>query len=94
MTIRLGRPTSAGTSTRLSNGGRLNDPLGLTLAVNEDILAANDNDGLAVTEPNSLQSATILLDPAGAGVPFGVTAVPRQGVYVMDDGTKILDLLP
>jgi hypothetical protein len=33
------------------------------LAVNGDILATNGNDGnLAVTEPNSLLSATILLD--------------------------------
>jgi hypothetical protein len=64
------------------------------LAVNGDILATNGNDGnLAVTEPNSLLSATILLDRQGAGVLFGVTAVPRQGVYVVDDPTNTLDLL-
>ena len=65
----LGRHTSAGTGTMLSSGGSPNDPLGLTLAVNGDILARKGNDGnLVVTKPNGVQRATILLDPAGAGV--------------------------
>ena len=90
----LSRQTSAGTGTTLSSGGSLNDPLGLTLAVNGDILTTNGNDGnLVVTKPNGVQSATILLDPAGAGVLFGLTAVPGQGVYFVDDGTNTLDLL-
>jgi hypothetical protein len=90
----LSRTTSAGTGSTLSSGGSLNDPLGLTLAVNGDILTANGNDGnLVVTKPNGVQSATILLDPAGAGVLFGLTAVPEQGVYFVDDGTNTLDLL-
>jgi len=90
----LSRRTSAGTGTTLSSGGSLNDPLGLTLAVNGDILTTNGNDGnLVVTKPNGVQSATILLDPAGAGVLFGLTAVPGQGVYFVDDGTNFLDLL-
>jgi len=90
----LSRQTSAGTGATLSSGGSLNDPLGLTLAVNGDVLTANGNDGnLVVTKPNGVQSATILLDPAGAGVLFGLTAVPGQGVYFVDDGTNTLDLL-
>ena len=90
----LGRQTSAGTGTTLSSGGSLNDPLGLTLAVNGDILTTNGNDGnLVETKPNGVQRATILLDPAGAGVLFGLTAVPGQGVYFVDDGTNTLDLL-
>jgi DNA-binding beta-propeller fold protein YncE len=90
----LSRQTSAGTGSTVSSGGSLNDPLGLTLAVNGDILTANGNDGnLVVTKPNGVQSATILLDPAGAGVLFGLTAVPGQGVYFVDDGTNTLDLL-
>jgi hypothetical protein len=90
----LGRQSSASTGTTLSGGGSLNDPLGLTLAVNGDILTTNGNDGnLVVTKPNGVQKATILLDPAGAGVLFGLTAVPGQGVYFVDDGTNTLDLL-
>jgi hypothetical protein len=90
----LSRQTSAGTGSTLSSGGSLNDPLGLTLAVNGDIFTTNGNDGnLVVTKPNGVQSATILLDPAGAGVLFGLTAVAGQGVYFVDDGTNTLDLL-
>jgi hypothetical protein len=90
----LSRQTSAGTGSTLSSGGSLNDPLGLTLAVNGDILTTNGNDGnLVVTKPNGAQSATILLDPAGAGVLFGLTAVAGRGVYFVDDGTNTLNLL-
>ena len=90
----LSRQTSAGTGSTLSSGGSLNDPLGLTLAVNGDILTANGNDGnLVITKPNGIQSATILLDAAGAGVLFGLVDVPGQGVYFVDDGTNTLDLL-
>ena len=72
----------------------MNDPLGLTLAVNGDILATNGNDGnLVVTNPKGMQVNTILLDPAGAGVLFGLTDVPGQGVYFVDDGTNTLNLL-
>ena len=90
----LSRQTSAGIGTTLSSNGSLNDPLGLTLAVNGDILTTNGNDGnLVVTKPNGVQKETILLDPAGAGVLFGLTAVPGQGVFFVDDGTNTLDLL-
>ena len=90
----LTRQTSDETGSTLSIGGSLNDPLGLTLAVNGNILAANGNDGnLVVTKPNGIQTNTILLDPAGAGVLFGLTDVPGQGVYFVDDGTNTLNLL-
>ena len=90
----LTRQTSDLTGETLSSGGSLNDPLGMTLAVNGDILTANGNDGnLVVTRPTGTQIDTILLDPAGAGVLFGLTDVPGQGVYFVDDGTNTLDLL-
>jgi len=90
----LTRQSSDNTGSTLSIGGSLNDPLGMTLATNGDILTANGNDGnMVVTKPNGVQSATILLDPAGAGVLFGLTNVPGQGVYFVDDGTNALDLL-
>jgi hypothetical protein len=90
----LTRQSSDLTGETLSSGGSLNDPLGLTLAVNGDILTANGNDGnLVVTRPTGTQIDTILLDPAGAGVLFGLVDVPGQGVYFVDDGTNTLNLL-
>ena len=90
----LTRHSSALTGSTLSMGGSSSDPLGLALAVNGDILAANGNDGnLVITKPNGRQVDTVLLDPAGAGVLFGLTDVPGQGVYFVDDGTNTLDLL-
>ena len=87
----LTRHSTGGTGSTLSMGGSLNDPLGLTLAVNGNILTANGNDGnMVVTKPNGRQIDTILLDPAGAGVLFGLTDVPGQGVYFVDDGTNRL----
>jgi DNA-binding beta-propeller fold protein YncE len=90
----LSRQSSDGIGSTLSAGGGLNDPLGLTLAVNGNILAANGNDGnMVITKPNGVQVGTILLDAAGAGVLFGLTDVPGQGVYFVDDGTNTLNLL-
>jgi DNA-binding beta-propeller fold protein YncE len=90
----LTRQSSDDTGSTLSIGGSLNDPLGLTLAVNGNILSANGNDGnMVVTKRNGLQIDTILLDPAGAGVLFGLTDVPGEGVYFVDDGTNTLNLL-
>jgi hypothetical protein len=90
----LTRQSSDDTGSTLSIGGSLNDPLGLTLAVNGNILSANGNDGnMVVTKHNGLQIDTILLDPAGAGVLFGLTDVSGEGVYFVDDGTNTLNLL-
>lgn len=90
----LTRHSSDNTGSTLSSGGSLNDPLGLTLAANGNILTANGNDGnLVVTRPNGRQIDTILLDPAGAGVLFGLISVSGQGVYFVDDGTNTLNLL-
>ena len=90
----LTRQSSDNTGSTLSSGGSLNDPLGMTLAVNGDILTANGNDGnLVETTPKGAQISTVLLDPAGAGVLFGLTDVPGQGVYFVDDGDNTLKLL-
>ena len=46
----LHRSSSDNTGSTLSSGGSLNDPLGMALAINGNILTANGNDGnLAVT---------------------------------------------
>jgi len=42
------RRTSAGTGRLVSAGGRLNAPLGLTLAPNHNILTVNGGDGRGV----------------------------------------------
>jgi sugar lactone lactonase YvrE len=48
----LTRQSSGGIGSTLSSGGSLNDPLGMTLAVNGNILTVNGNDGFLV-ETNS-----------------------------------------
>jgi hypothetical protein len=90
----LTRHTSANLGTTLTSGGNLNGPLGLTLAVNGNILTVNSNDGnLVRTTAGGVQIETITLDQAGAGTLFGLTDVPGQGVYFVDDGMNTLNLL-
>lgn len=91
------RQTSAGTGTTISSGGSLNDPLGMTLSHKGRILTVNGNDGYLVeTTRQGVQVSKTLLDntgtPPGAGTLFGLTDVPGQGVYFVDDGTNTLNL--
>jgi len=90
------RQTSGRTGTTITRGGSLNDPLGLTLAANGDILTVNGNDGYLVqTTPDGLQVAKTLLDnngsPPGSGALFGLVTV-GQSVYYVDDATNTLNL--
>ena len=90
------RQSSAHTGFTVSKGGALNDPLGLTVAGNGDILTANGADGFMVqTTPEGRQVAKFLLDssgsPPGAGALFGLVAV-GQNVYYVDDATNTLNL--
>ena len=92
----LTRQTSAHTGITITKGGALNDPLGLTVASNGDILTVNGNDGFMVqTTPDGLQVAKFLLDssgsPAGAGALFGLVTV-GPNVYYVDDATNTLNL--
>ncbi len=78
----------------VASGAPLNGPLGLTLAPGGDLLAANGGDGnLVEVTPFGDQVATKLVDPAGAGVLFGLTVARRTGVYFVDDGDNTLRLL-
>jgi hypothetical protein len=95
----LDRTTSAGIGTTLSNGGSLNDPLGLVVTSNGHILTVNGNDGF-ITEitPKGDQVAKTSLDntpppPLGAGTLFGLAFDPSAGVYFVDNGTNTLNLL-
>jgi hypothetical protein len=91
------RDTSAGTGAIVTQGGSLNDPLGLTVSQDGNILAVNGNNGfLVVTTPNGDQVFRTLLDssgtPPGSGALFGLVHVPGEGLYYVDDATNTLNL--
>ncbi|MGH9529741.1 MAG: SMP-30/gluconolactonase/LRE family protein [Terriglobales bacterium] len=94
----LSRISSAGRGTTITKGGNLDDPLGLTVSSDGNILSVNGNNGYLVeTTPAGLQIATVLLDstgnPPGAGALFGLISVPGQGIYYVDDASNTLNLL-
>jgi hypothetical protein len=93
----LTRTSSNNSGATVSSGGSLNDPLGMALAINGDILTVNGNDGFLVeTTPSGAQIFTTLLDdtgsPPGAGALFGLTDVPGLGVVFVDDASNTLNL--
>jgi hypothetical protein len=73
----------------ISAGGDLNDPLGMVIAPNGDIVTANGNDGNAVeTTQFGTQIATATLDTnsGGGGNLFGIAlAAHGRGLYFVDD---------
>jgi hypothetical protein len=86
----------------VSTGGAINDPLGLAIAPNGDILTTNGGDGnLVETTPGGMQVAVKTLDatpappgPNGNGALFGLAVTPDQsGVYYVDDATNTLNQL-
>src|ERR1017187_2550399 len=90
------RQTTAHTGKTITKGGSLNDPLGLAVAPNGDILTANGAEGYMVqTTPDGLQVAKTLLDssgsPPGSGALFGLVTV-GQSVYYVDDASNTLNL--
>ncbi|HSZ64455.1 MAG TPA: SMP-30/gluconolactonase/LRE family protein [Terriglobales bacterium] len=92
----LSRQTTDHTGKTITKDGGLNDPLGLTVAPNGDILSANGDDGYMVqTTPDGLQVSKTLLDssgsPPGSGALFGLVTV-GQSVYYVDDATNTLNL--
>jgi hypothetical protein len=95
------RGRSDGAGDDVSAGGQLNNPLGLVIAPNGDILTVNAGDGLLLeTTPSGDQVASTLLDssgsPPGAGALFGLAIQPGgHGVYFVDDAAtpNQLDLL-
>jgi hypothetical protein len=79
----------------VSEGGHLNNPLGMTIAPNGDIVTANAADGNIVeTTPSGSQVATFETT-AGAGGLFGLTLAPlaKGGVYFVNDAVNTLELL-
>ena len=93
----LARTGSAGTGMTISGGGALNQPLGLAIAPNGDIVTVNGGDGNMVeTTPAGTQVAVKAVDVtgAGAGTLFGLAVRPNdQGVYFVNDGNNTLDVI-
>ena len=95
----LFRGGSAGTGLVVTSGGKLNVPLGLTVAPNGHVLTVNGGDGRIVeTTPHGTQVASRFLDksgsPRGAGALFGLAVAPfGTGVYYVDDAVNTLRLL-
>ncbi len=90
------RSTSAGIGTTLTSGFSLNDPLGLTVSANGDILTVNGGNGFLVrTSANGSQVARALLDdtgsPPGSGALFGLAPGPNGSVYFVDDAANTLN---
>jgi hypothetical protein len=83
-----------GGGTTVATGRHLNNPLGLTIAPNDDILTANANDGNIVeTRPSGSEFPPVDTG-AGAGGLFGLTVTPNgEGVYFVDDANNTLGLL-
>ncbi len=93
----MNRTTSAGMGMTVTEGGSLNDPLGLTVLPDGNIVTMNGDDGFAVvTTPSGHQIAKALLDntgtPPGAGALFGLAFVSGQGLYYVDDAANTLNL--
>jgi hypothetical protein len=82
--------------TTVTRGGKLNQPLGVILAPNGDILAANAGNGNMVEiSPTGKQLMTRTADKkTGAGSLFGlVLNADRSGIFYVDDGDNTLKLL-
>ncbi|HTZ95674.1 MAG TPA: hypothetical protein VMB18_04715 [Terriglobales bacterium] len=93
----LTRNSSDGTGRTVSEGGSLNDPLGLTVAPNGNIVTVDGDDGLVIeTTPSGHQIAKTLLDnngnPPGAGALFGLAFV-NNNLYFVDDDENALNLV-
>jgi plastocyanin len=82
--------------TVLTEGGHLKEPLGMVLAPNGNIITSNGGDGnLVETTPAGQQVAVQTADKkTGAGALFGLVVAPEgKGVYFVDDGENMLNLL-
>ena len=86
------RSDSAGTGSRLTSGGLLNDPLGLDVAPGGDVITANGADGLLVeTSPRGDQVAHRDTGAGGGGL-FGLAALPDR-LWFVNDAANTLQAL-
>ncbi len=86
-------PLGGGGET-VATGGYLNNPLGLAIAPNGDILTVNADDGNLV-ETTPIGAEFQPLDTgAGEGGLFGLAVAPRrEGVFFVNDANNSLELL-
>src|SRR5215469_655494 len=93
----LTRTQPAAAGDMVSEGGALNGPLGLVVALDGDILTVNAGDGNMVeTTPKGVQASVKAVDVSGmgGGTLFGLALVPSgEGVYYVDDGNNTFDRL-
>ena len=94
--------TSPSDGNTVTSRGAINDPLGLAIAPNGDILTTNGGNGnLVETRPNGKQVDVKMLDtipvtglPNGNGTLFGLAVAPGgAGVYFVDDGFNTFNIL-
>jgi hypothetical protein len=93
----VSRSTSGGTGATLFAGTPLNQPLGLAIAPNFDLIAANAGDGNMVEVNQSGQLVSfrnVDVSGQGGGTLFGL-AIAQDGsaLYYVDDGNNTLDVL-
>ena len=93
----LFRFADAGDGITVAQGRALNQPLGLAIAPNGDILTVNGGDGRIVeTPPDGNRITQRFIDVSqsgnGGGTLFGL-AVASNGVYFVDDGNNTLNVL-
>jgi sugar lactone lactonase YvrE len=71
----------------VAKGGKLNDPLGLAIAPNGDVVTMNGGDGNAIeTAPGGRTAATKTLVANGGGDLFGLAiASSANGIYFVND---------
>ena len=91
----LNRGGGGGPGQQITQGNLLNQPLGLAVAPNGDILTVNGGDGNIVeTTPKGAQVDSKLITPNGGGALFGLAVLPDLGgVYFVDDVLNTLNLL-
>jgi hypothetical protein len=86
-------PATGGGRT-VTEGGDIDDPLGMTLAPNGNILTANgENSKLVETSPSGAEVASFFteLEPGGL---FGLAITPdKHGILYVNDIENVLDLL-
>lgn len=89
------RHTMAGIGTTVSQGGALNQPLGLVMTPNQDLLTVNGGDGNMIEMSRAGRQLRVLtINADGAGTLFGLAIHPaNKGVYFVDDGINALRLL-
>jgi len=89
----------AGAGITVAEGRALNQPLGLAIAPNGNILTVNATNGLIVeTTASGMMVGARFVDVShsrnGAGTLFGLALAPNgRGVYFVDDGNNTLNIL-